>query len=285
MNYATFQQNDLVKRCLYLFAGVTRNDGMVSANLFLQPKIQADDTYLIDYSLFFIATLADYYTQTGDKDTALELWPTAKKQIDLATNRLDANDLLIDTQEWWAFIDWNESLNKQAATQGVFIYCINKAIQLVKSIAPEYLNELNTLKQRLSNAVMHSLWNKNIGFFISGQDQQVSWASQVWLILANIGDKNFQLTLLNKLLTNPPKIKMKTPYMMHHYIEALIKCDKRNEAIDEIKNYWGAMAELGADTFWEVFDPLDAKLSPYGNPIINSYCHAWSCTPAWLLRQ
>lgn len=285
VNYATFQQNELVKRCLYLFAGVTRKDGMVSANLFMKPVVQADDTYLLDYSLFFVATLADYAEQTGDWDSARELWPTAKQQIDLAVNRLDAHGLLIDSEEWWAFIDWHESLNKQAAAQGVFIYCVSKAIMLAKAVAPESLDDLYLLKEQLIKTATTLLWDQQSGFFASGNAKQVSWASQVWMILADVGDATFQRTLLDRLHHTPPPIRMQTPYMMHHYVEALLKCGKRDEAVNVIKSYWGAMAEFGADTFWEVFDPADANLSPYGNPIINSYCHAWSCTPAWLLRK
>lgn len=285
VNYASFQQNDLVKRCLYLFAGVTRKDGMVSANLFMQPEVQADDTYLLDYSLFFAATLADYYQQTGDIDTARELWPTARRQIDLAMNRLNSQGLLLDSEEWWAFIDWHESLNKQAAAQGVFIYCIRKTVDLAKAVAPESVAELESLGERLKKAVIDNLWDEKIGFFISGKSRQVSWASQVWLVLADIGDADFQARLLTRLRESPPAIRLQTPYMMHHFVDALLKCNKRDEAEAVIKSYWGAMAERGADTFWEVFDPDNSRLSPYGSPLINSYCHAWSCTPAWLLRQ
>jgi hypothetical protein len=45
------------------------------------------------------------------------------------------------------------------------------------------------------------------------------------------------------------------------------------------------MLDLGADTFWEVFDPANHLASPYENPQLNSYCHAWSCTPCWFLRD
>jgi hypothetical protein len=57
------------------------------------------------------------------------------------------------------------------------------------------------------------------------------------------------------------------------------------EAVAEIKAYWGAMVDYGADTFWEIFDPQHPDFSPYGSKLINSYCHAWSCTPAWFIRQ
>jgi len=45
------------------------------------------------------------------------------------------------------------------------------------------------------------------------------------------------------------------------------------------------MVKAGADTFWEVYDPSNADLSPYGSTLVNSYCYAWSCTPAYLLRS
>ncbi|MDE3915860.1 hypothetical protein JA521_26325 [Klebsiella pneumoniae] len=56
-------------------------------------------------------------------------------------------------------------------------------------------------------------------------------------------------------------------------------------AQDVVLGYWGIMAEYGVDTFWEAFDPHNPKASPYGAMQINSYCHAWSCTPAYFIRS
>ncbi|MNC32925.1 Bacterial alpha-L-rhamnosidase [compost metagenome] len=78
---------------------------------------------------------------------------------------------------------------------------------------------------------------------------------------------------------------MNTPYMMHHYVAALLQVNEPEQATHEIKRYWGAMVEHGADTFWELFDPLRPDFSPYGSKLINSYCHAWSCTPSWFIRK
>jgi hypothetical protein len=44
------------------------------------------------------------------------------------------------------------------------------------------------------------------------------------------------------------------------------------------------MIAAGADTFWEVYDPATPLSSPYGDIHINSYCHAWSCTPSYFFR-
>ena len=44
----TYRNFDLVKRCLYLFAGTVNDEGRIAACLFTEPEIEADDTYLLD---------------------------------------------------------------------------------------------------------------------------------------------------------------------------------------------------------------------------------------------
>ncbi|WP_338533661.1 hypothetical protein RBB83_13175 [Paenibacillus peoriae] len=90
---------------------------------------------------------------------------------------------------------------------------------------------------------------------------------------------------MERLLHEKPHITPTTPYMMHHLIEALIQVNKRDLAIHQIKGYWGKMIEDGADTFWELYDPQNPEFSPYGSHVINSYCHAWSCTPTYFIRK
>jgi hypothetical protein len=58
----------------------------------------------------------------------------------------------------------------------------------------------------------------------------------------------------------------------------------RLDAADATSSTGPAKLARDADTFWEVYDPAQPLRSPYGDIHINSYCHAWSCTPAYLLR-
>jgi hypothetical protein len=90
--------------------------------------------------------------------------------------------------------------------------------------------------------------------FISGAARQVSWASQIWLVLAEVGTAGQRQALMRRLQQQPPAIAMNTPYLRHHHIVALLS-GLRAEAVAEIKAYWGAMVDYGADTFWEIFDP------------------------------
>lgn len=57
------------------------------------------------------------------------------------------------------------------------------------------------------------------------------------------------------------------------------------KAAQMLHTYWGGMANEGADTFWELYNPDNPNESPYGGTIVLSYCHAWSCAPAYFLRK
>ncbi|MBM7655515.1 alpha-L-rhamnosidase-related protein [Neobacillus cucumis] len=284
-NYETFRDNELVKRCLYLFAGVPDEKGNVSANVFVAPKLIADDTYFFDYSLFFAASLHDYYFATSDLETLKELWPTAYRQVELALERLGENNILKDSDNSWSFIDWVEGLNKQAPSQGVLIYTMKQAIRLAEELNIPEKNNLEERLEEIIEATKTHLWDQEQQFFISGSDHQISWASQIWMVLAGVLTKEENSKLMKRLLKEKPTVGIATPYMYHHLIEALLVSGEKELAIAEMKSYWGGMIQDGADTFWELYDPKNKDFSPYGSHLINSYCHAWSCTPTYLIRK
>ena len=104
-NYETFHNMDLVKRCLYLFAGQTKDNGQVSACLFTEPKFIVDDTFLLDYSMFFGATLLDYYEASGDRETLEDLSKCAYRQMEIAGEQFDEKHLMKNGEGFWGFID------------------------------------------------------------------------------------------------------------------------------------------------------------------------------------
>lgn len=285
-NYATFKNLDLVKRCMYLFAGLIRDDGKVGACLFTEPVMQVDDTFLFDYSLFFVSILYDYYQETKDMEIVKELWDTAYCQIKLALS--DMKDGVPDTEKnaMLAFIDWKDGLDRQAAAHAVWIYCLRQGKVLAELVRDDKAVENITklLNDALDKAVSF-FWDEEQGFFVSGKSRQVSWSSQAWMVLADVFEKEKSRKLMLHLLDENPEMGMATPYAYHHVIEALLHVGEKEKALELMRTYWGGMIELGADTFWEAFDPKDPNASPYGNTQVNSFCHAWSCTPAWLLRE
>ena len=285
-NYETFKNNDLVKRCLYLFAGLAQNRGQVGACLFIEPKLLVDDTQLFDYSLFFISCLHDYYEATNDIEVLKDLWEVAYHQAELALDRVDDNGVVRDSDDWWCFLDWKDGLNKQAGAQGVLIYTLKQAKKLAYILGDDDRKKnLDSQISRVIQGAKEYLWDEEQGFFVSGSEKQVSWVSQIWCVLADIFDKEKNGWILDNLLNNPPEMDIVTPYAYHHLVESLILNNRKEKALDCIRSYWGEMVKDGADCFWELYNPKDKYVSPYGSRIINSYCHAWSCTPSYFIRK
>lgn len=284
-NYYTFQNYDLVKRCLYLFAGLTDEKGRIPACVFEKPKPHRDDTFLLDYSLLFLFVLTEYYQYSKDRETLEELSSVAFHQIEDAIKFVDKDGCICEAgAEYHCFIDWAKSLDKQCAMQGVVICSLKKAAELCLLLhKEEKARNYKALSEKMSRAARKKFWNEEKGAFASGSENQISSASQVWMALAGVIDGMDAAEILTR--TGNSKIKMVTPYMHHYYVTALIRSNEKEKALAHLKNYWGGMIEEGADTFWELYNPENPEESPYGGVCVNSFCHAWSCSPAYLLRD
>ena len=285
-NYETFGDKELVKRCLYLFAGMTCEDGRIVANVFHKPKLIPDDSFLFDYSLLFISTLKDYYDFSGDLDIVKELYQTAKTQLKISLSYLDERNILKTPECYFVFIDWSNSIDKEASGQAVIVYVLKQFLFLAELMKDEYAKEVKELIEKTTKASLDVFYNKEKHLFTSGANKEINIASQAWMVLAHVlPDEENKLVMQNAIKELFPVKGIATPYMYHHIKLALLEAGLKEDAVALIKNYWGKMVELGADTFWEAFMPEDTNFSPYGSPIVNSYCHAWSCTASYLIRK
>ena len=179
-NSVTYRNFDLVKRCLYLFAATADREGRIAACLFTEPKVEADDTYMFDYSLFFIPTLLQYAQATGDQAAMDDLLPLALQQLALMDVQFDPETQLIRDcdQLGWCFVDWALPLNKQFCAQAIWIFCAQAALKIKADPA---LEEKILLRRE---AARKHWYDQERRLFVSGAQRQISWASQVWAILA-----------------------------------------------------------------------------------------------------
>ncbi|MFW6255785.1 MAG: hypothetical protein ACOC54_03110 [Candidatus Sumerlaeota bacterium] len=231
-------------------------------------------------------TLADYVEASGDNDTGKDLLPVTLRQIELAFGMLSEEFNFASISPWWTFIDWREGLHKDTAAVGILAYACGRVAGLAEKLGEGGIaEELRAQKQKLIEAILEKLRDPESGLFVSGPDRQLSWASQVWMILAEAVDQTEGKRLIELLENREGALTPAGPYLCHYVAEALVHCGMRKKARALIEDYWGGMVDRGADTFWEVYDPENPKLSPYNNHLMNSYCHAWSCTPTWFIRS
>ncbi len=163
-NVVSFQNHDLTKRCLYLLAGLADERGIVHGTVFETPEPHPQSgQFLFDYALLYNVALKEYLVATNDTETALELFPVAKRQIEIINDYIQADGLLDFEKagrEWWLFFDWKDGLNKNAAVQGLSIFALTETYKLAELLnRRDELKEVPDLIKKMKKASM-SLYNK-----------------------------------------------------------------------------------------------------------------------------
>jgi len=284
-NYVTFRNFNLVKRCLYLFAGLPREDGLVAACVYDQPQPLCGRQYIMDYSALYAAAVLDYVRATRDLAAARDLWPVVGRQMEILGQFVNRDGLFVDPRDWWLFIDWNDDLDRTAPMQGVLLYCYQEALELARLAgaegeAADYPDRI----RRMTAAAREAFYSPSQSLFLSGPARQASWATQAWMIHSGVASKQEGSAALKAIAARRDAVRPVTPYLYHYVVDAMLACGMKAQALELIQSYWGGMVQAGADTFWEVYNPSNPSLSPYKSLLANSYCHAWSCTPAYFLR-
>ena len=286
-NACSFGNHALTRRCLYLLAALADEDGWLHATVYEYPQPEPQyNQHTMDYSLLYGVALLEYLKATGDMTTARELWPVVARQIEIARTYL--RDYLYDMQkqpQWWLVFDWKDDLDRHASAQGLMIFAVERGWELAQMVGHERdVRDWPDLVKRMRRASRRAVYDADAGVVVSGPQRQVSYLSQVWMVLSGTLTPKEGARAMTAVLSDPTACRPGSPYAYHYVIEALIACGMRDEAREQLLEYWGGMVGRGADTFWEVYDPMDDCKSPYGFYPVNSYCHAWSCTPVYFIN-
>ena len=278
VDYGTFHNLDLIRRCIYLFAEHRTKEGLVAPCVFPDTPPFVDQWVFLDYSLCFGLCLSDYLENTGDETLPRELYAIARQQVEYAAAHFDRAAGKIDAQ---FFIDHGE-YDRSVAALGYFAYVLRK-MQTLAAALGQPTAWLETLTRETDAALLRRRDAKTELFLT--ENDEISWQSQVWAALSGALTRAQAQALLQKTAAVDPPVHMSSPFMTHYYLEALFSCGMEARALDVIRDYWGAILAAGFDCCPECFDVTNDRVTPYSNPVLNSACHAWSCTPAYLIRK
>ena len=294
-NTASFKEYNVTKRCLYLLAGLANPDnGLLYSNMVEYPKPHAQQTFFVDYALSYILTLNDYLKATGDTETARDLWPVVKNQINtILANAIDKNHLYSNTGYQFkgmmvsiVFFDWAPvTLDNHAAIQGLLAHSIDCAYNIAKVIGKtDDVKAYPATAKQLRKAGYKTYWDAKKQIVVSGKERQESYTATSWAVLGNLIKGNEAQKAIRNVMQSTTAIKPGTPYANHFLVAAMLHCGMNSEAKKYVEDYWGGMVRLGADTFWEYYVPDNHLFSSYnGYTLLNSYCHTWSCTPIYFI--
>lgn len=276
-DYFTFRNIPLIKRCIYLFAEHLTAQGIVAPCVFPDTPPYVDGWFFADYSLCLILCLNDYLENTGDTSLPDELFGLCDRQIDFIDSVFDRKECKINSE---FFID-HPKFSRRVASLGYFAYTLNKMISLAESLSKN-TDKYTHLYEETKNAILH--YKAKNGLY-ADENGIFSWQSQIWVALSGILSTEDTAKLLKLTEETDPEIKLSTPFAMHYRIEALISCGEKDKVLEIIRSYWGKMVEAGFDCCPECFELGNDMYTPYFHTVLNSACHAWSCTPSYWLRK
>lgn len=282
-----FGYNDVVPKSLDLARDITPLPNWMSG--------------MYTYSIWWVIIQRDWYYFHGDKEYLNEQRDYLVGLLDILLRKVD--DKGFETSGG-GFLDWPSNANKpamQAGTQALMMIAMNSARQLCEVLGEEEMakrcGECYDKMVAASAAVCER-------YFKSAQEPTAPGSKQGASLLTLAGALDAKKANDEVLQVGGPRGF--STFYGYYMLEAMAKAGNYEGAMDVIRNFWGAMLDMGATTFWEDFNvdwienaaPIDA-LVPEGKKDIHgdfgaycyegfrhSLCHGWASGPtSWLSRH
>lgn len=187
------------------------------------------------YSMWWIIIHRDWYLHHGDKAYLKEQEEYLTKLMRHMASRVDGNKEKLDGTR---FLDWPSSENPaaiHAGLQSMMIWAFDASAAIFTVLEnTEMANEAAAMSAKL----------KTYRPKHAGSKQAASLMS-----LTGIMDP----VKANREVSKDGVAEFSTFYG-YYMLEAKAKAEDYQGAIDNIREYWGAMIDLGATTFWEDFN-------------------------------
>lgn len=240
------------------------------------------------YSSWWITIHRDWYKQNGNKEYLLEQKDYLYTLIGKLFSIVDEDGNILLTKEAEYFVDWssNGSPYMHAGFRGCLIVAMEAAADIFSVYGDEEMNKkCLDCAERLKRIVPEHDGNKQVAAMCS--------------VSGLCDEKEIEKIILKDGLSGL------STFYGYYVLEALAKAGNVDAAIDVVKNYWGAMLDLGATTFWEDFDIDWTKnagrideIVPEGKTDVHtsygkhcyqklrhSLCHGWASGPAPFLMR
>ncbi len=240
------------------------------------------------YSMWWLLIQRDWYYYHGDLDYLKEQKKYLVDLLKFLSTKIDEDGReILDGNR---FLDWPSSENKEAVhagLQSMMVMTFDAGADLC-----EVLGDAQTAK--LCKAMVEKLKKHVPG--MAESKQAAALLAMSGLITPAYAN--------NQILAKDGVHKMSTFYGYYMLIARAMAGDYQG-ALDNIREYWGAMLDLGATTFWEDFDIDWTKnaarideIVPEGKVDVHktyggycyeqfrhSFCHGWASGPTSWLTQ
>jgi len=293
-----------------LFVAARSNQAAFAQNQIVQQSLTdmlnrstADLNNTPPYDAYWVLALEDQYRFSGDL-TYLRSNETNLIQIlDLMSSELTQNLYQRIDPSVTVFADWSPGMiefgsNPPAEASKIasflFVKGLNDGAWLLTELGDTaHATQYQQTAASVAAATTLAYLDPSTNTF--GQRTQTN----AMAIFSGVADPSSTAAIYSQVLALPPTQPV-SPFFNYFVLEAMAQADHRPEALDFIRQYWGGMLNLGATSFWEIYDPSfnngdwHANMTNFFNSVANqgsnryfvSLAHGWSSGPAaWLHEQ
>ena len=240
------------------------------------------------YSIWWLLIHKDWYLYQGNLDYLKQQKAYMTSLLDHLMTKIDANGK--ETLDGTRFLDWPSSPNVKGVDAGL------QALMVMAMDAGQEMALAMGDKELASRCAKSS---KKLKKYTPDHNQSKQGAALMALAGLMKAEK------ADKEVLSVGGAKNFSTFYGYYILEAMAKAGNYQGAMDIISEYWGAMLDLGATTFWEDFNidwmenaaRID-ELVPEGKVDVHSsyggycyvgfrhsFCHGWASGPtAWLSR-
>ena len=255
---------------------------------------------IMDYTFYWFDAVEKYRLYSGDPYIARQVYPRMKTLLEFALGRLDAAGRPVDRPGDWMFIDWApEPLHNTGGVTAFEQMLLVRALEATAALAKEVgaaddANAYLARAKKLRDEIVPRYWSEEKGGLLhlmkadGSLDEQLTRYPNMFGLFYGYFDEAKRARVVKDVLLNDNVLKIQTPYMRFYELESLCSLGMQETVTKEIKSYWGGMLNLGATSFWELYNPSEkgvAHYAMYGRRYGKSLCHAWGASPTYLLGK
>ena len=263
-------------------------------------------TYSAEYSMYWVADLAQYYEYTGDKAFLHDEWPIVQRELAWNATQLNGQGLFVTDGSDGANWHYDVQVGAQTYYNIMYYRALTDAATLAAAVGDQtsagaYQAQASTLKA----AINQYLFNTTTGAYdiSTTETGNVAQDANVNAILYGVAPAANVPGIIDALKTSldtpygalsvssPAPAgynQLIGPFMGSYEVWSLFNAGDTSDALNLIDQEWGPMTRQGpGDTDWESLGPTGSLVNAlaWNSPGGVSLAHGWSTGPTSALSE
>ncbi len=255
--------------------------------------------HIMDYTMYTIISVWEYYEHTGDKEFLEYIEPIMTEHLEFSMKRLSEDGFICSIPHKgkfvdWIFVDWGKlpDKNGEVSFEQILFWAAIRAAAKVYGVLGKANEDLYEFAEKLQKRTDEIFWDEEKGVYVFARnngvlDETVTCHANVFAVLYGFANEDKKARIVQAIRENKIELSI-TPFMIEFVLACLFEEGETATAAKGLEDFWGGMIDAGATTFWEKYEKGETEESAtamYARPFGRSLCHIWGAGPLYLIPR